>query len=458
MPVAFHPPVEPSIQPPQATRGSDDPANGELFAALLANAGKASINGVGEAGGVDKSPRKDTDDPGKFDPLDAFAAWTGAQPGVVRADTRVAPAPQGDHRNGDDTPRKDATIGGDAFAAWAGAPVTLAAPVAMVSAVTPGERGSTAADTGAVRTPPHGVVGIDTSTADVHAPGAETGVARTPRRGVVGVDAATPDARAAGADAGAVGATTQHDGKTHHVDLHAASTRRALAAASRDTGAAPATSDATTSAEHGSSIPGTAPGAPFAATVAAAMLAKSPDTKLVMGVDAGGGASDRSDATDAAPGVNLGANAPASAAAALVRQVADPVGSPGFATQVAGELAQLVHLGADRAQLHVHPTDMGPIDVTMRIQHGQVHVTMAAADPQTRAALEQSLPQLRDLLANQGLALANASVNDQAPRDDHPQHSRGGVAPASRVAGIDAATPLSTSTSIALRRLVDLYA
>jgi flagellar hook-length control protein FliK len=125
---------------------------------------------------------------------------------------------------------------------------------------------------------------------------------------------------------------------------------------------------------------------------------------------------------------------------------------------VAGELAQLVHIGADRAQLHVHPVDMGPIDVTMRIQHGQVHVTMAAADPQTRTALEQSLPQLRDLLANQGLALANASVNDQAPRDDRPQHSRTGIAPVSRVAGIDAATPLPASTSIALRRLVDLYA
>ena len=455
MPVAFHPPLEPSIQPPQTTRGSDDPANGELFAALLANAGKAPISGAGEGGGVDKSPRKDADDPGKFDPLDAFAAWTGAQAGIVRGDTHVVDrVSEEGRRNGDDTPRKDATIGGDAFAAWAGAPVAVAvavpvatvtpvalavpvmpvasaAPLAMVTPVTVGDAGSTAADTGA---------------------------ARTPRRGVIGIDASTADARAAGADAGAVDATAQHDGRTHRVDPHAASTRRAPAAANRDTGAAQAASDATTSAEHGSSIPGAAPGAPFAATVAAAMLAKSPDTKLLMAVDGGAGASDRSDATDAAPGVNLGANAPASAVATLVRQVADPVGSPGFATQVAGELAQLVHLGADRAQLHVHPADMGPIDVTMRIQHGQVHVTMAAADPQTRTALEQSLPQLRDLLANQGLALANASVNDQAPRDDRPQHSRTGTAPVSRVAGIDAATPLSAPTSIALRRLVDLYA
>jgi hypothetical protein len=432
MPVAFHPPLEPSIQPPQATRGSDDPANGELFAALLANAGKAPISGAGEGGGVDKSPRKDADDAGKFDPLDAFAAWTGGQPGIARSNTRVDPASEGDHRASDDASRKDATIGGDAFAAWAGAPVTLAAPIATVTQVTPGETGSTSADTGA---------------------------ARTPRRGVVGIDTSTADARAAGADTGAVGATdARHDGKTHRVDAHAASTRRAPGAASRDTGAAQTASDATTSTEHGSSISGAAPGAPFAATVAAAMLAKSPDTKLLMGMDAGGSGSDRSDATDAAPGVNLGANAPPSAVATLVRQVADPVGSPGFATQVAGELAQLVHLGADRAQLHVHPTDMGPIDVTMRIQHGQVHVTMAAADPQTRAALEQSLPQLRDLLANQGLALANASVNDQAPRDDRPQHSRGGIAPVSRVAGVDAATTLPISTSIALRRLVDLYA
>ena len=103
----------------------------------------------------------------------------------------------------------------------------------------------------------------------------------------------------------------------------------------------------------------------------------------------------------------------------------------------------------------------GPIDVTMSVRHDQVSVMMVAADPQTRAALELALPQLRDLLANQGLALANASVNDHAPRDDGRQRgARDAAARGTAIAGVDTVTAAHASApaGIALRRLVDLYA
>ena len=103
---------------------------------------------------------------------------------------------------------------------------------------------------------------------------------------------------------------------------------------------------------------------------------------------------------------------------------------------------------------------MGPIDVTMSVRNDQVTVMMVAADPQTRAALELALPQLRDLLANQGLALANASVNDHAPRNDNRQDAQRSPAARddARVAGIVAAPVATVTSGIALRRLVDLYA
>ena len=47
-----------------------------------------------------------------------------------------------------------------------------------------------------------------------------------------------------------------------------------------------------------------------------------------------------------------------------------------------------------------------------------------AAHAATRSAIEDALPRLREMLAAQGLQLAQADVGDRAPRD--PQGGRGG--------------------------------
>ncbi|MEO6928037.1 MAG: flagellar hook-length control protein FliK, partial [Casimicrobiaceae bacterium] len=193
---------------------------------------------------------------------------------------------------------------------------------------------------------------------------------------------------------------------------------------------------------------------------AAALLAKTLGAKSMLAATlTPASAIQRHDNADTTAVVNLGATI-ASAPLPPAVTIAQSVGAPGFAAEVAGQMAQLVHINADRAQLHVHPADMGPIDVTLQVRHAQVTVTMVAADPQTRAALELALPQLRDLLANQGLALTNASVNDQAPRNSgNFQPGRRGPSSADgHVTAINGAVPVPAAASIALRRLVDLYA
>jgi len=164
-------------------------------------------------------------------------------------------------------------------------------------------------------------------------------------------------------------------------------------------------------------------------------------------------------AADDVPG--MAANAAASAPSApppIVRTVAEAVGTPGFAPALAQEMAQLVRVNAQRAELHLHPAEMGPIDVRLHMQDNQVSVTMVAADAQTRDAMQQALPQLREALAREGLALADASVHDQPRREPGappapPRTPRDGDF---AVHGVDAAADVASA--VRARRLVDLYA
>ncbi|MEO8849041.1 MAG: flagellar hook-length control protein FliK [Casimicrobiaceae bacterium] len=396
MPIAFHAPVDRPIEAPQPARGTDDGGSGDAFAALLINAGKAPPTAEVGVAAKDSGPRKPHDDPPGFDPLAAFAAWVGTPPPAGAAGAIREP--------GDSTGDllKSSTRTNTLAALAAAAADTPSAPDAGTAA------GGTAA-----------------------AAGDATPAAGTPASAAFAVLAMRP-----GKDGATIAAPVSGPRTPANTDFESA------------TAAAQGATSAT-------AAPAAAPLAQAAALLAKALGAKS----MLAATLTLPTAIQRHDNTDAAPVVNLGATI-ASVPLPPAVTIAQSVGTPGFAAEVAGQMAQLVHINADRAQLHVQPADMGPIDVTLQVRHAQVTVTMVAADPQTRAALELSLPQLRDLLANQGLALTNASVNDQAPRDsgNFQPGQRGSSSAEGRVAAINGAAPVPAAASIALRRLVDLYA
>ncbi|MFD1690747.1 flagellar hook-length control protein FliK [Azotobacter chroococcum] len=84
-----------------------------------------------------------------------------------------------------------------------------------------------------------------------------------------------------------------------------------------------------------------------------------------------------------------------------------------------------------------------------------------SAHPQVRAAVEQAIPQLREALAEQGIALGETSVGErqQQPRDERPGTSGRGAALAGG-AGEESVPGLAESAAPPAVRLegVDLYA
>jgi flagellar hook-length control protein FliK len=61
------------------------------------------------------------------------------------------------------------------------------------------------------------------------------------------------------------------------------------------------------------------------------------------------------------------------------------------------------------------PDHLGDLEIGVTMKDGEVDVSFAASVAETRAALEQALPKLRDLLGQSGLELSSASVYSNLP-------------------------------------------
>jgi flagellar hook-length control protein FliK len=155
------------------------------------------------------------------------------------------------------------------------------------------------------------------------------------------------------------------------------------------------------------------------------------------------------------PNLMLVPSSPQTNAPSTVFSIDTPVAHPQWREEVAGTIASVVTRGIERAELRVTPPELGPVEVRIDVSRGEATLTIVAAQPATRDALEQALPLLRDLLADSGLALGDTSVRQghreqDAPRSDARDDRRDDEAAAI------AATPLRIT--LGPPRLVDVFA
>ena len=122
-------------------------------------------------------------------------------------------------------------------------------------------------------------------------------------------------------------------------------------------------------------------------------------------------------------------------------------------TQV-GSLAQA---GITQAQLHLNPTDMGPVQVHITLQAGQASVWFGANHADTRAALEQSLPRLREMFAGAGMPLTDSGVFREPQRQTPGQSAATASGPRESAADVGPAATVTQVSNIRLS-LLDTYA
>ncbi|WBS01770.1 flagellar hook-length control protein FliK [Pseudoduganella sp. SL102] len=139
---------------------------------------------------------------------------------------------------------------------------------------------------------------------------------------------------------------------------------------------------------------------------------------------------------DAAPAAQPMANPAAQAMAATVQaanavaanQLQARVGTSAWEQQLGQKVVWMVAGGDQSASLTLNPPDLGPLQVVLSVSNDSATATFTAHQPETRQAIENALPKLREMMSEAGISLGDASVSagTQEQQQAFAEQARGG--------------------------------
>ena len=95
-------------------------------------------------------------------------------------------------------------------------------------------------------------------------------------------------------------------------------------------------------------------------------------------------------------------------------QLSSQLGSPEWQQALNQQIVMFSRNGQQTAELHLHPQDLGSIQISLKLDSDQAQLSMVSNHSQVRAALEAAMPQLRTALAENGISLGQADVSSDA--------------------------------------------
>ena len=226
---------------------------------------------------------------------------------------------------------------------------------------------------------------------------------------------------------------------------------------------------ATVQAAGAASSLGVVPTAPTA-TLEGARAALSASGAAAVAPPAGAADASRAGVLGASapgPANASGGTAPSGGEAALPfqAQLSAALESPAFVPALGVQLRTLVSEGIARAELQLHPADLGPIAVSISMDGNQAQVQLTVDNAATRETLQQALPQLGEALREAGLSLGGGTVSQQPSSSggQDPSAARGSSVSGRNGAGRGDADGDGTTQPLAgaasrPRGLLDLYA
>jgi len=71
--------------------------------------------------------------------------------------------------------------------------------------------------------------------------------------------------------------------------------------------------------------------------------------------------------------------------------------------------------GIGRAEIRLNPPELGPLEIRLTVTNDEAKVAFSVQHGTTREAVESAMPRLREMFAQQGIDLTDASVSQQSP-------------------------------------------
>lgn len=120
-----------------------------------------------------------------------------------------------------------------------------------------------------------------------------------------------------------------------------------------------------------------------------------------------------------------------------------PVGTPRWGAELATRLMLMSVRGQQEGSLSLTPEHLGPLEIRINVSQDTTNVWFGAQHADTRAALTDAIPRLREMLAASGLELGHAGVSHEMPRHEARQAEASALATAGTDDSLDvtAATP-----------------
>lgn len=139
---------------------------------------------------------------------------------------------------------------------------------------------------------------------------------------------------------------------------------------------------------------------------------------------------------------------PASAAKVNTTQATNALNQPKTSAEIEAQINETIHTskanfavaahervmlmsnnGVNFADIRLDPADLGKMQIKMTQEGDQVNVSFIVQQPHAKEALENALPKLKELLAEQGIELGEGAISQESPKremDNDAQSGSGG--------------------------------
>lgn len=141
------------------------------------------------------------------------------------------------------------------------------------------------------------------------------------------------------------------------------------------------------------------------------------------------------------------------------------LGTPAWQQSLGQQVAWFARGGVQRAELRLHPEELGSIHITLQLKDEQAQLHFVSASHQVRAAIEAAVPHLRTSLAESGIELEQSSIgaettaggNDSASSGQTPREKFAGQ-PAQNAAVVNEMTVETPSSTGGYNIGVNIFA
>jgi flagellar hook-length control protein FliK len=139
-----------------------------------------------------------------------------------------------------------------------------------------------------------------------------------------------------------------------------------------------------------------------------------------------------------------------------------PMPSPKFAEDLGARLQWMAAQQGGDATLRIAPEGLGPVEIRLKLDGERVDLGFSATQQDTRQALQDALPKLREMLAQQGLQLGDANVGQRHAGQASNGDAKGERGFGDDEGGIVIGSPRASEATLVMGRgargVLDLYA